>query len=530
MTAAEAQALCGASSGAVGDRSSGALITIPDDPVADRRSLEALGRWLTRFTPVVACAGEQGGDPAAFIPALFLDVTGCERLFGGMTRLTNLVAQALQRFGIPARLAVAPTVGSAWAFAVTPLAGHTADRSATDRNAINRNAINRGVVDQKIGNCPIIEPAALADAVGPLPVGVLRLPEAVLADLIHLGLLRVRDVMALPRDALPARFGPLLLKRVDQLLGTTPEPLAKLVYDPPVTVRHEFEAPIESPETVGLIFEQLLDEVLLDLARRNRGVRSLRMILTPDRGWGRPTVTREITLSRAHAHLPTLRELIGREIERIDCEHGFTRFRIDVPRHEAMTQLQTQFFDGPSPDDMQFERLLQRLRARLGDQEVIWPEPVESYLPERAWRPASDEAVDAAAFDAAEAEATGLSTAVTSSPATHAATHTMTTAAPAPPRPLTLMPDPSEILVMCEPSDDRTGQPRQFTWRGEVHRLTHVIGPERIAGEWWRGHRRTRDYYEVEDEPGRRFWIFRVLGVRAPDRIIARWFLHGKFD
>ena len=72
------------------------------------------------------------------------------------------------------------------------------------------------------------------------------------------------------------------------------------------------------------------------------------------------------------------------------------------------------------------------------------------------------------------------------------------------PRPLTLFPTPVEILVVCEPSDDRTGRPRQFTWRGAVYRLIHAVGPERIAGEWWRGHHRIRDYYDVEDAAGQR--------------------------
>ena len=82
---------------------------------------------------------------------------------------------------------------------------------------------------------------------------------------------------------------------------------------------------------------------------------------------------------------------------------------------------------------------------------------------------------------------------------------------------------------MVEPSDHWEGRPAQFTHRSNVHRLVHVLGPERVAGEWWRGHYKTRDYYDALDDTGRRFWIFRVVTQMTPERRTARWFLHGVF-
>jgi protein ImuB len=70
-----------------------------------------------------------------------------------------------------------------------------------------------------------------------------------------------------------------------------------------------------------------------------------------------------------------------------------------------------------------------------------------------------------------------------------------------------------------------------------VHRLIAAVGPERIAGEWWRGHDKTRDYYDVADESGKRFWVFRVVtrkvvkGAGGPEvRASSRWFCHGVFS
>jgi len=73
---------------------------------------------------------------------------------------------------------------------------------------------------------------------------------------------------------------------------------------------------------------------------------------------------------------------------------------------------------------------------------------------------------------------------------------------------------------MVSPSHDAEGSPVSFTHEGTVHAVVHVVGPERIAGVWWDGHDKTRDYFDVEDTTGQRFWIFRVVQT-------GRWFLHG---
>jgi protein ImuB len=518
MSAAEARALCLN------------LTCIDDDPRADRRALEALGRWLIRFTPLVArgwggvdenqTGDEQGGyenrpeSQSNQPPALFLDLTGCDRLFGGIARLLELIQAALNRFNIPARLAVAPTPGAAWAFAVT-----------------------------NGGGAKIVEASSLPREILPLPVVTLRLEEAVVADLIHLGLLRVGDLLALPREQLPARFGPALLKRLDQLTGAVAEPLINLVSDPPIISRAEFDAPIEALEDIWLILERLLEGVVADLTRRNHGARQLRMVLQPDRGWGRPTVTRLISLSRPHRNRRALLELIRCETQRIDCEHGFVVFQLDVPLHESISDAQIQLFEqGTIERQIELDRLIERLRVRLGAPAVIQPALVESYLPESAWQPATDDQPPASALKPAKKKTplpkrAPAKTALPKTSLPKTALKELSKAALSadvtvgmPPRPLCLLPTPEEISVICEPSDDRTGHPRQFNWQGTVHRLAWVTGPERIAGQWWRGHHHTRDYYDVEDQAGRRFWIFRVLHLLSPQRIVARWFLHGRFD
>jgi protein ImuB len=88
---------------------------------------------------------------------------------------------------------------------------------------------------------------------------------------------------------------------------------------------------------------------------------------------------------------------------------------------------------------------------------------------------------------------------------------------------------PEPVTVLVEMPDC---PPERFEWRRISHRVTRAEGPERFGPEWWRtggkAKRATRDYYRVEDEAGRRFWLYREgLYDRAGDT--PRWFIHGIF-
>ena len=94
---------------------------------------------------------------------------------------------------------------------------------------------------------------------------------------------------------------------------------------------------------------------------------------------------------------------------------------------------------------------------------------------------------------------------------------------PMPERPIRLLrhPDPVEILSPASLS---------FRWRRTVFNVVRAEGPERIAPEWWREEAEmpTRDYFRVEDEDGRRYWLFREESLPAAESR-PRWFMHGLF-
>jgi protein ImuB len=70
--------------------------------------------------------------------------------------------------------------------------------------------------------------------------------------------------------------------------------------------------------------------------------------------------------------------------------------------------------------------------------------------------------------------------------------------------------------------------PMVFRYKGVVHEIKKADGPERIEREWWLEEGEHRDYYAVEDQEGRRYWLFRS-GHYDVDNPHA-WFIHGFFS
>jgi protein ImuB len=148
--------------------------------------------------------------------------------------------------------------------------------------------------------------------------------------------------------------------------------------------------------------------------------------------------------------------------------------------------------------------LLDRLGNRLGLAALSRFEPCESHIPERA----------------------SVRVPVGSA-------HPRAPGPPAPdkpPRPIRLFEPPESVEAFWLLPDD---PPFHFAWRRCRHRVMRADGPERIADEWWRpegsgASDAIRDYYRVEDEEGRRFWLFRA-GFHGGDSK-PRWFVHGVFS
>jgi protein ImuB len=440
------------------------------DPAADAAALRRLALWATRYTPAVAVSRssqENGAD------GLFLDVTGAAHLFGGEEMLLTDLAHRLERFGLPARLAVADTAGTAWALS-------RFHRSPTAVLASGHEA------------------AALA----PLPVEALRLSPDTRTTLRRLGFKRVGALIDNPRAPFAARFPAELLQRLDQALGRAPEPLALITAPPAYHSLRQLLEPISTQEAIVTVTTRLMEDLVPLLVRDGAGARALQLALYRIDG---EVVTVDIGLTmptRSPPHVARLVDLkLERIVETIDAGFGFEALALAVTVAERMEPKQTELATTCDDPD-RAERcaaLIDSLRQRLGPRSVRCLRPVASHLPERSEtaRVPTGEAPAWAAPDAAR------------------------------PRPILLLShaEPAEVVALVP-----EGPPKRFRWRGMTHSVVEAQGPERIAGEWWRYRKAqpTRDYYLVEDESGRRFWLYRE-GLYGRETAAPRWFVHGLF-
>jgi protein ImuB len=403
---------------------------------------------------------------AAFPDALLLDMTGSERLYGGFEKLCRNVSESLKKLRFSCRIAIAATPGAAWAIA------------------------SYGRRD-----CTITAEKEIRTALMPLPVAALRLEPAILESLHALGIETVSQLMALPRKNLPTRFGATLLARIDQALGVIAEPLVPVRFQGPIEAMLEFESPVESLDMLWEALRRLTCDVISQLRERGRGAKKLRLEFTP---LDAAPITKEIHLCEASANSSKLLNLLRLASEAVKTETGFVALALRVPVSERLTSEQLSLMDAESREaERDFSDLIERLTLRLGENAVQTAELVPHHLPERAFR--------FSRFDAACSQQN-------KNPATsrHKA------------RPIRLLPQPEEVNCMVYPLSDDAGFPVTFTFHGKLHELTQARGPERIGGPWYDGRDKTRDYFDVEDQTGQRFWLFRIAETR-------KWYLHGCF-
>ncbi len=400
--------------------------------------------------------------------ALVLDITGSDHLWGGEAALLHEIETRLAGLGLTAALAIAPTRGAAWALA----------RFGTGQE--------------------ICSAEALTARIAPLPVRALRLDATTVLALDRLGLSRVATLAQVPRLSLARRFGrgapwsdPLL--RLDQITGQVAEPIDSPDDPPRFAVTARLAEPVIDPLPH---LPALAAELCAALEAAGFGAR--RVTLTLYRTDGEVAATEAATSqpSRDAGHL--LRLFDGR-LERLDPGFGFDLIALAASVAEALPGLQRRL-DGGAETAADLARLVDRLSARFGAQALTRPMPRGSHIPERqtGWIPALSATAPGAA-----------------SP-------------PRRDRPLRLFASPEEVRVLYAVPE---GPPAQFVWRRQTLRVARFAGPERIAPEWWsdRPGSRLRDYYRVEDQNGRRFWLYREGVLQDGRGGVPRWFVHGAF-
>lgn len=397
---------------------------------------------------------------------LWLDLSGVTHLFGGEQAMCERILLFCARLGLTARIAVAGTAGAAHA-----LARH------------GRAAITL---------CP---PGGEPQALAPLPVAALRLGEDALGAARRLGIETVGALIAMPRAPLNRRFGKALLARLDQALGRAAEPIDPIVpEDPPSAILRFFE-PIVTAEAIAQALGEAISQLAVTLQQAGLAARTLTLLCARVDGEEQSVA---IGTARATRDAPHLLRLLVMKIETIDPGFGIERIRLVAGRCEPLGAVAIDSEMGgarPAPD---LSHLIDRIAGRIGARRLFRMSAVESDVPERSAHRIGPLAAPSAW--------------------------------PALPRPIRLLSPPERVEDVMALLPDLP--PRRFTWRGKGYRVARADGPERIHGEWWRRNgeaEAVRDYFQVEEEGGARFWLYRRGDGTDPRTGDLSWYLHGVF-
>ncbi len=331
--------------------------------------------------------------------------------------------------------------------------------------------------------------AVMAD----FPIDALRLPAGMLADLRLMGFERVGPLAKAARAPLVRRFGPLLAARLDQAAGRLFEPIMPIVPPALIQARLAFVEPLLTAEAFSTVIGRLVEIVCGELERAGLGARRLDLLF--ERVDGTVQAIR-IGTARPGRNARHLGRMLNERLERVDPGLGVEAMRLIVAAADPVKLEQVSLVEPAAPD---IAPLVDRLANRLGEARIYRIAPLESDVPERSVRliPAMSPVIGGWPADL--------------------------------PRPVRLLDPPQPVEAMALLPDH---PPIAFTWRRVRHRVRHADGPERIAGEWWKRDREwisVRDYFRVEDEDGRRFWLFRRGNGSDADTGDMRWFLHGFF-
>ncbi|WP_069062950.1 DNA polymerase Y family protein [Sinorhizobium sp. RAC02] len=398
---------------------------------------------------------------------LVIDTTGADHLHGGEERMLTGLVNRLGASGIAARAAIADSWGAA----------HAAARFRADPVCI-------------------IAPGATSNMVTPLPIPGLRIPPDIVTGLHVLGFATIGDVLAVPRAPLVLRFGPLLGRRLDQLQGTISEPVDPLRDPELASVRKVFGEPIGAPETIARYTTSLVHDLCLALEKRGLGARRLDLLFH--------RVDNSLQAIRVGTAQPVrdekrLTRLLSDRIETIDPGFGIEIMDLTATLAEPLV-LQQAVSSLIKEEQADIAGLVDVIANRIGARRLYRMAPVESDVPERSVRRIAPLAPD----DGATWQGRW-------------------------PRPSRLLARPEPIEVMALLPDHPPGA---FTWRGVRRLVKRADGPERIFGEWWKRDAElaaVRDYFQVEDASGERFWLFRSGDEQQVANGVGRWFLHGVF-
>jgi protein ImuB len=291
--------------------------------------------------------------------------------------------------------------------------------------------------------------------------------------------------------------------RLDQALGFEEEAISPRRPVAALSTERRLAEPIIDEDNILLLLGKLGESLKRHLETRGEGGKLFELLLF--------RVDGKVFSIRAGTAMPVrdparilalFRARLSAIHDDIEVAYGFETVRLNVLQAVPFAEVQPDF-QGRNREDETLADFIDQMSARFGPELLTVPVLFQSHIPERA-------GVFLPVAEVGRADG-------------NASFYRQTAA-----RPLRLFAHPEPVeMPLAEVPD---GPPMSFRWRRMTIRVTRAEGPERIAAEWWLDGQNapTRDYFRIEDEAGRRYWLYREgLYERGNDQ--PRWFIQGVF-
>jgi len=394
--------------------------------------------------------------------ALLLEIRGSLQLFGPLEQLHANLDACWRRLALTAQSATAPsTLAALW----LARAG------------------------ESVAGRPIIveELATLSGQLAKLPIVCIGWHVDHVQTLCSMGVRRVGELLRLPRAGIARRLGTATMLDLDIALGRQSAPRRAFVPRERFRERCDFESEVEHVAYLEKALEPLIARCAQFLRERQAGVQALRLKLRHREG---PATRLRLGLASITSERRRLTDVLIQKLEGLELSAPVRGMELISGSLQPLSAGSLDAFavlgTGAGRGRDSVPQLVERLRARLGDEAVYGVRSIPEHRPEAAWRRVHDlRFVSRAGQTAAQ----GMSG------------HDM-------PRPVWLLDEPALLPQ----------QPAQLLNDGWILER----GPERIESGWWDGRGVARDYYIARYARGARLWVFR-------ERQSKRWYLHGMF-
>lgn len=315
----------------------------PEQPL---KLLTALAEWCIRYTPFISID----------LPdVLILDASGCTHLWKGEEKYLQDIQQRFENFGYHIQIAIADTVGVAW--------------------AISKYGINGSIVSS----------GKEIDAISLLPPAALRLEAIALDRLSKLGLKTIGSFIKMPTTALRRRFGQHLLKRIAQALGEEIEMMDPVIPVVPYQERLPCLEPIRTVEGIEIAIKTLLEMLCERLQRESKGLRRCELSCYRLDGLIEKI---QIGTSKPSRNTLHLFKLFENKIAEIEPDLGIELFVLEASIVEELQSTQDALWTISSAKESAIAELLDRLAGRTGEQAIHRYLPEAHYWPERSFKAA----------------------------------------------------------------------------------------------------------------------------------------------